>query len=247
MAGEGILRQNSLAQQRNERWQVENLRVLRNNIFQQSIQQLRSVLHRHIWIGDESREGGKDFGEHRNDRLSGDFDDVVETLAGEVADSRVGVLDADKKFRVFENVEVTFDGKIVILEWEANPVNDMFADTILASLLQTELCGSQIKGPAKSTKSDQAHLRDCIMETLQVWTARTFPNIFNLNFHPQDMFGEDAIPKTFKGDLLQMTVNGKTVDIDLASLEVTCLEDEILRDMVYTAINKLNQVLVDPK
>lgn len=159
----------------------------------------------------------------------------------------VEVLDADKKFRVFENVEVTFDGKIVILEWEANPVNDMFADTILASLLQTELCGSQIKGPAKSTKSDQAHLRDCIMETLQVWTARTFPNIFNLNFHPQDMFGEDAIPKTFKGDLLQMTVNGKTVDIDLASLEVTCLEDEILRDMVYTAINKLNQVLVDPK
>lgn len=80
----------------------------------------------------------------------------------------VEVLDNDKKFRVFDNVEVTFDGKIVILEWQANPVNDMFADTILASLLQTELCGSQIKGAAKTTKSDQAHLRDCIIETLQV-------------------------------------------------------------------------------
>lgn len=80
----------------------------------------------------------------------------------------VEVLDNDKKFRVFDNVEVTFDGKIVILEWQANPVNDMFADTILASLLQTELCGNQIKGTSKIMKSDQAHLRDCIMETLQV-------------------------------------------------------------------------------
>lgn len=80
----------------------------------------------------------------------------------------VEVLDKDKKFRVFDNVEVTFDGKIVILEWQANPVNDMFADTILASLLQTELCGSQIKGATKSAKSEQTHFRDCIIETLQV-------------------------------------------------------------------------------
>lgn len=80
----------------------------------------------------------------------------------------VEVLDKDKKFRIFDNVEVTFDGKIVILEWQANPVNDMFADTILASLLQMELSGSQIKGTTKAVKSDQAFLHDCILETLQV-------------------------------------------------------------------------------
>lgn len=141
----------------------------------------------------------------------------------------VEVLDADKKFRVFDNVEVTFDGKILILEWQANPVNDMFADTILASLLQTELCGSQIKGITKVNKSDQAHLRDCIIETLQ------------------DMFGDNAVPKAFKGDLLTITVNGTEVDIDMLKLEVTCVEDETLRDMVFTAINKLNQVLVQAK
>ncbi|KAL7031466.1 hypothetical protein ACKWTF_007020 [Chironomus riparius] len=140
----------------------------------------------------------------------------------------VEVLDTDKKFRVFDSVELTFDGKIVILEWLGNPVNDMFADTVLASLLQTELCGSTIKGSSAS-KSDQAHLKECIIETLQ------------------EMFGENAVPKLFKGDQLKVSVNKKIIDIDLSTLEVSCPEDENLRDTVFTAVNKLNQVLVQTK
>lgn len=140
----------------------------------------------------------------------------------------VEVLDTDKKFRVFDSVEVTFDGKIVILEWLGNPVNDMFADTVLASLLQTELCGSTIKG-SSATKSDQAHLKECIIETLQ------------------EMFGENAVPKLFKGDQLKVTVNKKILDINLSTLEVSCPEDENLRDTVFTVVNKLNQVLVQTK
>lgn len=148
---------------------------------------------------------------------------LLESIGGT---GTVEILDNDKKFKVFENVEVTFDGKIVILEWQANPVNDMFADTILASLLQTELCGSQIKGITKATKSEQAHLKDCIIETLA------------------DMFGDSVLPKTFKDDILKFTVNDKEVTVDMLKLDVTS-EDEVLRDMVFTAINKLNQVLVN--
>lgn len=141
----------------------------------------------------------------------------------------VEVLDTDKKFKVFDCVEVTFDGKIVILEWVANPINDMFADTVLASLLQTELCGSQIKGITSTVKSDQAHLKECVIETLQ------------------EMFGEQSVPKLFKGDLLKVMVNKKLVDIDLSTMEVSCEEDEILRDTIFTAITKLNQVLIQTK
>lgn len=61
------------------------------------------------------------------------------------------------------------------------------------------------------------------------------------------MFSDNAIPKTHKGDLLNVTVNGKVVEIDLLSLEVSCAEDEMLRDMVFTAVNKLSQVLVQSK
>lgn len=147
---------------------------------------------------------------------------LLERIGG---DDTVEVLDNDKKFRAFDSVEVTFDGKIVILEWQANPVNDMFADTILASLLQTELCGSQIKGTT-TTKADQVHIRECIVESLQ------------------EMFGDDSVSKMAKGDNLKVTVNGKIAEIDLENLEVSCKEDEILRDMIFTAINKLNQVLI---
>lgn len=90
---------------------------------------------------------------------------LLESIGG---NGTVEVLDTDKKFKVFDSVEITFDGKIVILEWQANPVNDMFADTVLASLLQTELCGSQIKGTTMINKPDETHLIDCIVETLQV-------------------------------------------------------------------------------
>lgn len=151
---------------------------------------------------------------------------LLERIGG---NGTVEVLDIDKKFKVFDCVEVTFDGKIVILEWVANPINDMFADTVLASLLQTELCGSQIKGITSTAKSDQTHLKECVIETLQ------------------EMFGENAVPKLFKGDLLKVMVNKKLVDIDLSKMEVSCEEDEILRDTIFTAITKLNQVLIQTK
>lgn len=61
------------------------------------------------------------------------------------------------------------------------------------------------------------------------------------------MFGDAAVPKTFKDDLLKINVNGKTVEINLSNFEVLCADDEILRDTVFTAVNKLNQVLVQPK
>jgi cleavage and polyadenylation specificity factor subunit 3 len=137
----------------------------------------------------------------------------------------VEVLDNNKKFRAFDHVEITFDGKVVILEWKANPVSDMFSDTILASLMQVELHSSKIKGITKNTKSEQAHRVDCILETLQ------------------DMFGESAIPKTIKDNVVNLTVNEKNVTIDLNSMDVVCEEDEVLRDMVNTAVGKLNQVV----
>lgn len=58
------------------------------------------------------------------------------------------------------------------------------------------------------------------------------------------MFGDAAVPRHVQDDQLKITVNGKEVEIDLKGLDVSCVEDEILRDMVYTAVNKLNQVLV---
>ena len=37
----------------------------------------------------------------------------------------------------------------------------------------------------------------------------------------QDMFGDDAVPKVFKGDKFVVTVDGKKANIDLTALVIT--------------------------
>ncbi|XP_065081556.1 cleavage and polyadenylation specificity factor 73 [Ochlerotatus camptorhynchus] len=133
--------------------------------------------------------------------------------------------DGDKKFRVFECIDLSFDGKIAVMEWQATPVNDMYADTVLASLLQSELSGSMVKA-ATAVKPDKMHFKECLIETLQ------------------EMFGASSVPKLFKGDSLSVTVHGKQVDINLNTLEVTCDQDEVLYQTVKTTVNKLHQNLV---
>lgn len=140
----------------------------------------------------------------------------------------VEVIENDKKFRTFDCVNVTFDGKIVILEWQASPVSDMFADTVLASLLQTDICGSTIKSTT-SGKPDKMHFKECLIETLQ------------------EMFGENSVPKLRGcGEEFDVTVNSKKVNINLSTMEVEC-EDESLKDTICTTVNKLYQVLVQTK
>lgn len=112
----------------------------------------------------------------------------------------VETTDGDRKFKVFSCIEVVLEGKLVILEWQATPINDMFADTVLASLLQSELIGSTIKGASVGLKPDRMHFKECLIEALQ------------------DIFGENSVPKLFKGDNLSVTVNGKKADINLSNL-----------------------------
>lgn len=112
----------------------------------------------------------------------------------------VETIEPDIKYKVFECIEVTVEGKMLILEWQATPVNDMFADTVLASLMQTELIGSSIKASTASTKPDRQHFKECLIETLQ------------------DMFGEASVPKIHKGDQLTVTVNDKEAQIDFEKL-----------------------------
>lgn len=111
----------------------------------------------------------------------------------------VDVIEEDVKFKIFKSIEITVDGKILIMEWQATPVSDMYADTVLASLMQTELVGNTIKASSTGTKPDNVHFKECLIETLQ------------------DMFGDSSVPKVMKENL-SVTVNDKEAEIDLASL-----------------------------
>lgn len=112
----------------------------------------------------------------------------------------VEVLEEDKRIRAFGCIDLTVEGKIIVMEWQATPVNDMFADSVLACIMQTELGGTNLKGTTVQVKSDRTHFKECLLETLQ------------------DTFGENTIPKMFKGDILPITVAGKSVEVNLETL-----------------------------
>lgn len=112
----------------------------------------------------------------------------------------VQILEDERKLRAFNCIDLLVEGKIIIMEWQATPVNDMYADTVLASIMQTEMGGTNIKGTATQMKSDRIHFRECLLETLK------------------DTFGEGCVPKIFEGDQLTVNVIGKKVDINLETL-----------------------------
>nr|XP_023026002.1 cleavage and polyadenylation specificity factor 73-like [Leptinotarsa decemlineata] len=138
-------------------------------------------------------------------------------------------IDGDKKMRAFNAVDITIDQKIVTLEWVANPVNDMYADAIIAAILQADLLDTPVKNMTTSVKVDRMHFKECLIEMLQ------------------DMFGEDSVPKIFKGEKLYVTVNDKRADIDLSNLVVKCSSDETFQQIVQTAVTKLYHSLAPPQ
>jgi cleavage and polyadenylation specificity factor subunit 3 len=77
----------------------------------------------------------------------------------------------------------------------------MYADTVLTAVLQAESFDNPPKSfPAANTKMDRMHFKECLIEMLQ------------------EMFGEQSVPKIFKGEKLYVTVDGKKANIDLVDL-----------------------------
>lgn len=112
----------------------------------------------------------------------------------------VETIEEDAKFKIFNSIDISVDGKMLVMEWEATPITDMYADTVVASLMQTELVGNTIKAAATCTKSDRLHFKECLIETLQ------------------DMFGDESVPSSCVDNNLVVKVNDKHAEIDLESL-----------------------------
>lgn len=114
----------------------------------------------------------------------------------------------------------------VIIEWVANPVNDMFADAVLAVVLKARTEGPKTVAPVKVDKS---HFNECLMELLG------------------EMFGASCVDRLIRGERLKLVVDRKDVWIDLRSLSVQCDEDEVLQQMVSTAVTKLHRAITPVK
>jgi len=113
--------------------------------------------------------------------------------------------------------------RLVVIEWVASPVTDMYADSVLAVVLKSEneVSSSMKKVPPKVVKVDKSHFNECLIEQLT------------------EMFGVGAVNPLIRGDKLSMVVDSESISIDLYSRDVTC-ENESLQQMISTVVNMLH-------
>ncbi|KPP76266.1 cleavage and polyadenylation specificity factor subunit 3-like [Scleropages formosus] len=150
----------------------------------------------------------------------------LRSLAGDVEE-----LDIPDRttLRVFKNITLVHEAGVVVLEWIANPLNDMYADAITTVVLEV-----QSNPKAQKVMDGKKGKVD-----IDVYQKR-------LEIMLQDMFGEDCVD--FK-DLNNpsVTVDGKTAYICLETRTVDYEEgsadDESLKEMVELAVQRLYDAL----
>ncbi|CAK1550272.1 unnamed protein product [Leptosia nina] len=133
---------------------------------------------------------------------------------------------SETRWRLYNCIDMIIEPPVIVLEWQAQPVSDMYADAVVAAVLGA----SSLSAPAHlplAPKLDRMHFKECVIEMLQ------------------EMFGEDSVPKIFKGEKLHVEVNDKRADIDLLALEEKGRES--LERMVQSAISKLYSALAPVK
>jgi len=134
---------------------------------------------------------------------------------------------SQKLLRVFGGaVTIAMEPRYVVIEWVANPVNDMYADAVLAVVLKVD---TEVPKPTAPVRVDKSHFNECLMELLG------------------EMFGSSCVDRLIRGERMKLVVDKKDVWIDLRSLDVQCEEDEVLQQMVSTAVTKLHLAITPVK
>ncbi|XP_037541149.1 cleavage and polyadenylation specificity factor subunit 3-like [Nematolebias whitei] len=127
--------------------------------------------------------------------------------------------------RIFDSVTLVHEAGMVMLEWLANPLNDMYADAITTVVLEVQ-----------SNPNAQKFLEG----RKEAFDMEVFLDRLELMLH--DMFGDDCVH--FKDSTnLCVTVGGATATVDPEKREVTCPEDETLREMLEVSVQRLYDAL----
>ncbi|KAJ6654076.1 hypothetical protein lerEdw1_007502 [Lerista edwardsae] len=152
----------------------------------------------------------------------------LQKLTGDVKEIEV----QDKPaLRVFKTITVVQEPGMVVLEWVANPANDMYADTVTTVILEVQsnpkIHKAIIHKIPKKLDMDVYHKKMEIML--------------------QDIFGEDCVSAK-EDNILSITVDGKTANLSLDTRTVDhepgCEDDdETLREMVELAAQRLYDAL----
>uniref|UniRef100_A0A7N8X211 Cleavage and polyadenylation specific factor 3 n=1 Tax=Mastacembelus armatus TaxID=205130 RepID=A0A7N8X211_9TELE len=146
----------------------------------------------------------------------------LRNLTGDVEE-----LDGTEKntLKIFKNITLIHEVGMVLLEWIANPLNDMYADAVTTVVLEVQ---SNPKAQSAILDMDVFQSR---LEVMLQWV---------------DMFGEECVDFSDSKNI-SVTVDRKTVHICSETRSVCyedeCTEDDSLREMVELAVQRLYDAL----
>ncbi|KAB7507057.1 Cleavage and polyadenylation specificity factor subunit 3 [Armadillidium nasatum] len=105
-----------------------------------------------------------------------------------------------KVLRVFDSVNVVHEPPVIVLEWIASPTTDMYATAVMKMVLKAQDLKNDEHIINHNESFDKMHFKECLIELLQ------------------EMFGEECVPKIFKGENLYVVVNEHQANIDISEM-----------------------------
>ncbi|EDO39587.1 predicted protein [Nematostella vectensis] len=142
----------------------------------------------------------------------------LENLAGRLDEVTI---QGKSAVRVFGAITVMHEKSSVLIEWVANSVNDMYADAVLAVVLQVESNPTAAQAAANLKKIDVHTFTDKLMALLQA------------------TYGSKQVSLSALGDEITVEYDGNKALINLDTLDVEC-EDESLDHHVSCAVKRLH-------
>jgi len=116
----------------------------------------------------------------------------------------------------------------VIIEWNSNPLNDMYADATLTAVLNCEAnpnkVSEQNRAMEKSTSKLSGNFHEMLLQLLN------------------EKYGVQNVIESEEGDIVTVDVEGTVAVIDLETLRVDCV-DEALRHLVSSVVSNLSQAM----
>ncbi|XP_029652120.1 cleavage and polyadenylation specificity factor subunit 3 isoform X2 [Octopus sinensis] len=128
--------------------------------------------------------------------------------------------------KVFGCITLHVESSRVLVEWNSNPVTDMYADAVVTVILRAESDPMPHKNVPPALEVCDEHFKECLEKMLI------------------DMFGVESIkdPSKSQNGILSITVDSKTANIELATQKVSC-DDRLLQQTLETAVSKLHQAI----
>ncbi|CAL8090826.1 unnamed protein product [Calicophoron daubneyi] len=129
------------------------------------------------------------------------------------------------QFRVFDAVTVSWRLQQVNLEWQSNPINDMYADAVQNVVLRAAMQGMPPRGLPQLVEPNKKQLNSAIEVLLQ--------DAFGMDCLEEDKINPDD-------SVVRVHVDSHVAEIDLDKLSVHCETNQKLEQIIRVMVQRLN-------